>query len=74
MMGRGEGGGKEAAFWLGKYMYVSYATYAMKRKLTITVEREMIPRARRLPRQRGVSLDAGGRAGERRASSPTPAS
>ncbi len=37
---------------------MQYDTYTMKTKLTITVDRELVPRAKRLARARGVSLSS----------------
>lgn len=35
-----------------------YDTYTMKTKLTVTVDRELLPRAKRYARERGVSLSS----------------
>ena len=42
------------------YVYYSYNTYTyqMKTKLTITVDSELLPRAKRYARGRGVSLSS----------------
>ncbi len=40
------------------YVYVHEDTYTMKTKLTITVDREILPRAKRYARARGVSLSS----------------
>lgn len=39
-------------------MYVLTYTYTMKTKLTITVDREVLPKAKRYARSRGVSLSS----------------
>lgn len=45
---------------LAGYVHVRYHTYTMatRTKLTITVDREIIPRAKRYARARGVSLSS----------------
>lgn len=37
---------------------MEYHTYTMKTKLTITVDRDLVPRAKRVARERGVSLSS----------------
>ena len=41
-----------------EYVYVYYHTYTMKTKLTVTVDRDLLPRAKRYARARGVSLSS----------------
>lgn len=43
---------------LPKHVYGLYYTYTMKTKLTITVDRDLVPRAKRYARARGVSLSS----------------
>jgi post-segregation antitoxin (ccd killing protein) len=40
------------------YVYVYNATYTMKTKLTVTADREILPKAKRYARARGVSLSS----------------
>lgn len=40
------------------HVSVAYDTYTMKTKLTITVDRDLLPRAKRYARAQGVSLSS----------------
>lgn len=55
-MGQGVGGLPGVA--LRRYVYGKHYTYTMKTKLTITVDRDVLPRAKRHARARGVSLSS----------------
>ena len=62
MAGEDTGGGGGRRGWGSGEEYVYYInptyTYQMKKKLTITVDSELLPRAKRYARGRGVSLSS----------------